>query len=268
MKITVTHRQSCTKSPKVYLIEVESTSISWQVLKRFQQIRDLHQGFKSITNDGYNYQYSEFPKRQLSGSYGQSTILHRITQLNQYFSYLTSDKLLAHHRLLDDFLRSDLYLDSYQSLKEADSLVKDVGKIREITQQLHTLDEEISTKEREHLFIGDKYAILRRNIKGLLERSSQIMGQLTQATCKSRTAHRVRLDINDKIKEIDKLYSGLRCHLSLTCNRQIPTREGLDTLKGRVVQLIDMVDDATRRIRSLEDVALDKGWECGGISTD
>ena len=78
MIITVKYRSSYSKSPKIYLLEIQNDNVTWQVLKRFQQFRELHSNFKIIRREGYQYSFSKFPKRQIINSYKEDIISERV----------------------------------------------------------------------------------------------------------------------------------------------------------------------------------------------
>lgn len=262
MIITVSYRSNYSKSPKIYLLEIQNDNVTWHVLKRFQQFRELHESFKNIRREGYQYRFTKFPRRMIMNSYKDDTISERVALLTDYFTYLTSDSQLSEHTILDTFIHSDIYLDSYQTLKEADALMNDIEKSRKLRHQLQRLYEDVETQETEYHSVGDKYSILKRNATNLLEQIQDVHQRLESGNNKSKQTHNIKREIHENIKQVSQQYNTLRCHLSLTESKQVQTKSNLEQLKQTVLQLTDMVEDATIRIRLLEDTCLERSWNC------
>ena len=258
--ITVRHRPNTAKSPKIYLLELTRDQVSWQVLKRYKQFRDLHVSFKKLKREGYQYCFHQFPKRHLSNSYRPETVAELVTLLQEYCEYLVHNSYLTNHSLFLDFIHSDIYLDSYQTLKEAEALQKDIEKTKELSTRLQQLQEDITSGQQEHESVSDKYQILLKNTTELSQQTQDVYHRLSTGNNRNRQSYTIKKQLHEEICSINDQYTTLRCHLSLTGTKQTQTKNKLETIKQTLLELTDMVRDTTQRIQALEDACLLHSW--------
>lgn len=258
MIVTVKHRPNNDNSPKIFLLEVTRDEVCWQVLKRYRQFRELHSAFKKTELVGYKF--NKFPRKHMVNSYQPEVVTERVKLLNNYCQYLISNQWLVGHTLFTDFVHSDIYLDSYQNLKTATSIRRDIDATQDLAKQLCQLQEDLTVSQMEHDSVSGKYQILLKNTTELMSQATEISQRLTSGGVKHKQTHGIKKQLHDEINRINEQYQSLRCHLSLTKPKQTQSKTTLEGLKRTLFGLTEAVQEAADRISGLEDTCLQHSW--------
>lgn len=242
---------------KCYLVEITDEGSVWSVLKRYRQFYEL----KKHLNNKYDIHLPEFPKRRLYDSYKESTLVHRVSLLQKFLDYLSSNTtIIKEDPLTKRFIRSDIYLESYEELKLADNLRNSFSASTELEGKISLLLEEGEFLKQELDSLVEKHQILTKNIIEMKERNSAQIDSLKGSIDTKKKCQQARVECTQNIQQLNQLFQSLRQKTCLVKVVHSQSKDKLQEYKTQSVELRRQLDSVDTQLSKINCYFLDKNW--------
>ena len=143
-----------------YLIEITDEVTVWCIEKRFQEIFIL----KEDLAKKFSYKFTSFPKKQITNSYSDETLKNRLDGFSIFFGIISQHQFMTNSEIFRNFVRSNIYLETYENIRQADQLRDSFIKSKELEVRIGCLLDDCKFLDDEILSLSGKNSILVKNI--------------------------------------------------------------------------------------------------------
>ena len=239
MEITVNLFQENidTGNPKVYVIQFNTDEASWSVLKRFTDLHTLHKVLlPTIRNCPH---FPKFPKRQLGGSYKETTLQKRKVRFTIWLEAILRTPSLHMHRAFQTFIQSDIYLESYQDLKKSQTLRIQNTTAHELKARIKTQMDLCETFILDVEILKEQGEIIMRNLNELNQTNNTYIESLQDGNSRTPNTHHQQVthmvDVKDTLSET-------RDNLAVTALKKQQVGQSIGNFRETLLILRDEVN--------------------------
>lgn len=134
IRVSLYQRNVDTGNPKVFLIHLGIHKTTWTILKRYSDMYALYKELEPIIHE--RVFFPQFPKRHLFGSHTEAKLNARKIKLTVWLNTIILDERLRTSEPFQTFIRTDLYLDSYQELKQVEKAHTHMRTVRDLQRRI------------------------------------------------------------------------------------------------------------------------------------
>ena len=240
-----------------YLLQITENWTTWYISKRYKQIYNL----KSILEGELGVKWDSFPRKRLFNSYKDEVLRYRCRRFEEYFNYLTSLPEVIGSSLLVKFLKSDIFLYSYQEIGQSDTLCQGLRDSRELETKVSFLIEELETQKLKLTNLIEKVDIISSNVENIFGKNSKILEELGMIDGDRIKTHGEKLELISSIGELDNLYKSLRQKCRLIRGGNSQHEEKLSGYSNEAIKLEDDFDRINGLIVNLDDRYVNHYWK-------
>ncbi len=216
-----------------YLIEITDEVTVWCIEKRYQEIYDL----KEELSKKYLFKFTSFPKKKLRDSYTEKTLKDRIEGFTTFFGLISQNTFMLTSSIFKNFIRSNIYLETYENIREADQLRDSFSKSKELEVKIISLLDDCNFLEDEITSLSSKNSILTKNIKEIQGKNIENLNLFHQAKDLKLQSTREKNKSIEHIKDLDALYLQLKKQVVMVKILKSNTVERLNNLRDRTIEL-------------------------------
>lgn len=240
-----------------YLLQITENWTTWYISKRYKQIYNL----KISLEVELGVKWDRFPRKRLFNSYRDEVLRYRCGKFEEYFNYLTSLPEVMGSSLFGKFVKSDIFLYSYQEIGQSDTLYQGLRESRELENKVSLLIEELKDQKLKLTNLIEKVDIISGNVENIFGKNSKILEELCMIDGDRIKTHGEKLELISSIGELDDLYKSLRqgCRLIRGGNSQ--HEEKLSGYSNEAIKLEDDFDRINGLIVKLDDRYVNHYWK-------
>ncbi len=231
MKFNVTLLNNNEK--RYYLIEITDEVTVWSVEKRFQELYLL----KEALSNRFNYKFNRFPKRLLFNSYRSDILQKRLQSISHFLATIGELDFMVNSDLFQNFIRSNIYLETYENIRQADLIRDSFIKSKELQLKVNGVLDDCYLLEDEITALGDKNQILIKNIKDVEAKNQANLNLFVEAKQLKLASSREKNQSIQHFKDLDELYIQLKRQIVLVNVLKSSTVERLNNLRDNTVEL-------------------------------
>lgn len=242
------------KSKRMFLIEIRDEVTVWSVEKRFSEIYNLKESITEL----FKYRFNKYPKKRFVHHYRDDVLQNRLDGINTFFLTIGQRKDMYDSQVFQNFIRSNIYLETYENLRQADELRNSFIKSKELELRTQGLLDDCNFLNDEITALQGKNDILIRNIKEIESKNGENLSLFTEAKDLKLKSSREKNNTFMNIIELDTLYYNLRRHIVLVKILKSSSVERLHTLRDKIVELETDLLTINSIVNKIEDPVLTK----------
>ncbi len=218
---------------RYYLIEITDEVTVWCVEKRFKELYLL----KEALSKKFNYKFTSFPKKRLTYSYRSDILNQRLTGFNLFFGTIANLNYMLGSDIFQNFIRSNVYLETYENIRQADQIRDSFVKSKELQHKVASILSDCQFLDDEIKALQGKNEILIRNLQDIQTKNGENLDLFVQAKDLKLSSSREKNKSIQYLKELDDLYATLRRQIVLVNVLKSSTIERLDCLRDNTIEL-------------------------------
>ena len=242
-------------NPQCYLLEIMEDQNIWFILKRYQQIYQL----KVYLESKYKIKVPQFPKKRIFRNYVEFTINNRITKFNYFFKFINQPHIVR-DAYYQEFLKTDICLDSYRDIQQSDLLKKGLIDCEKLDINMTNLTDKVTYIWEETNSLLNRITEIKLDLEKHQEKNKTLMDNLTGLETDSKNCHQVKVEIINELDDLDKQYQALRLKYCLIRSTKACNQEEINQSKHQVNELKLQLNRINNWINDLDDRYINQYW--------